>query len=387
VDLAGRAAAAVDNARLYERLRAEDRRKDEFLATLAHELRNPLAPIRTGLALLRATTDQATLERTRDVMDRQLGHMVRLIDDLLDLSRVTRGAVQLELERLDLWSVVGHAVEASRPLLDAAGVQLVVRLPETPIILEADRTRMTQIFSNILNNAAKFTDRGGRVELAAIEEGPEVLISVADTGTGIPREMLSQIFEMFVQVRETPMAAQTGLGIGLTLVQRLVQLHHGRVWAESAGPGGGSTFFVRMPRAVAAGVAQVPPPAESKPGVLPVRRVLVVDDNVDAAEMLAALVALDGHEVRTAANGAAALEILRDFRPDVAFLDIGLPGMSGYELAMTIRRDPRLRGLLLVAVTGWGQAEDRQKSKAAGFDDHLTKPVDPGRVLAVVVGS
>ena len=387
VDLAGRAAAAVDNARLFERLRVEDRRKDEFLATLAHELRNPLAPIRTGLALLRAATDPSTLERTRDVMERQLAHMVRLIDDLLDLSRVTRGAVQLDLERLDLWSVVGHAIEASRPVLDAAGVQLVVRLPEEPIILEADRTRMSQIFSNILNNAAKFTSRGGRVELVAVEEGSEVLISVTDTGAGIPREMLSQIFEMFVQVRGTPMAGHTGLGIGLTLVQRLVQLHHGRVWAESAGPGRGSTFFVRMPRAAAAGVVQEPSLSAPSSNLAPPRRVLVVDDNVDAAEMLAALVALDGHEVRTAASGAAALEILRDFRPDVAFLDIGLPGMSGYELAMRMRRDPRLRGVVLAAVTGWGQAEDRQKSKDAGFDDHLTKPVDPSRVLAIVVGS
>ena len=386
-DLAGRAAAAVDNARLYERSRVEDRRKDEFLATLAHELRNPLAPIRTGLALFRATADQATLERTRDIMERQLGHMVRLIDDLLDLSRVTRGAVHLNLERLDLWSVVGHALEASRPLLDAAGVQLVVRLPEEPIILEADRTRMSQIFSNILNNAAKFTDRGGRVELVAVEEGSEVLISVTDTGTGIPREMLSQIFEMFVQVRGTPMAGQTGLGIGLTLVQRLVQLHGGRVWAESLGPGRGSTFCVRLPRAAPAGVAQEPSLPAPLPGAAPPRRVLVVDDNVDAAEMLAALVALDGHEVRTASSGAGALEILRDFRPHVAFLDIGLPDMSGYELAMQLRRDPELRGLLLVAVTGWGQAEDRRKSKGAGFDDHLTKPVDPSRVLAIVVGS
>jgi PAS domain S-box-containing protein len=386
-DLAGRAAIAVDNARLYERLRVEDRRKDEFLATLAHELRNPLAPIRTGLALLRATTDQTTVERTKDVMERQLGHMVRLIDDLLDLSRVTRGAVSLNLERLDLWSVVGHAIEASRPLLDAAGVQLVVRPPEEPIILDADRTRMSQIFSNILNNAAKFTDRGGRVELVAVEAGSDVLISVTDTGTGIPREMLSQIFEMFVQVRGTPMAGHTGLGIGLTLVQRLVELHGGRVWAESAGPGRGSIFYVRMPRAATAGGAQEPPAPDSRPGVPPVRRVLVVDDNVDAAEMLAALVGLDGHEVRTAPSGAAALEIVRDFRPDVAFLDIGLPGMSGYELAVQMRRDPRLRDVVLVAVTGWGQAEDRQKSKEAGFDDHLTKPVDPSTVLAIVVGN
>ena len=386
-DLARRAAAAVDNARLYEQLKAEDRRKDEFLATLAHELRNPLAPIRTGLALLQATTTADTLERTRQVMERQLAHLVRLIDDLLDLSRVSRGAVQLALERTDLWSVIGMAIEASRPLLDAAGVTLSVRPPEKPIALEADRTRLSQVLSNLLNNAAKFTERGGHVELSAIEQGPDVLIAVKDSGVGISSHMLARIFDMFVQVRESP-GSHTGLGIGLTLVQRLVELHGGRVWAESDGPGRGSTFLVRLPRAAAIVAAPEPAPRATPPSaVASARQVLVVDDNVDAADMLAAVLALDGHEVRTASSGPEALELLQNYRPDVAFLDIGLPGMSGHELAAQLRGDARLRGLVLVAVTGWGQAEDRRRSKEAGFDEHLTKPVETARVLAIVAES
>ena len=382
-DLARRAAAAIDNARLYQQLKAEDRRKDEFLATLAHELRNPLAPIRTGLALLRATTDAGALERTRQIMERQLGHMVRLIDDLLDLSRVTRGAVQLDIERIDLWSVVGMAIEASRPLIDAAGVQLVVRLPEAPVILEADRTRLAQVLSNLVNNAAKFTPRGGRVELVAVEQGSDALISVKDTGIGIPADMLTHIFEMFVQVRQNA-ASHTGLGIGLTLVKRLVDLHGGRVWAESNGPGQGSTFYLRLPLATSAAAAPQAHPVSAAPSGGTARRVLVVDDNADAADLLASLMVMRGHDVRTAFNGADALEIVREFHPDVAFLDIGLPGMSGYELAARLRREPALRGLLLVAVTGWGQEEDRRRSKEAGFDHHLTKPVDPTIVLALL---
>ena len=383
-DLAQRAAAAVDNAQLYQRLRAEDRRKDEFLATLAHELRNPLAPIRTGLALLRISESGAAAERTREIMERQLAQMVRLIDELLDLSRVTRGTIELDKQRTDLVSILTSAIEASRPVLDEAGVRLSVRLPDAPILIEVDRTRMSQVLSNILNNAAKFTAREGRVEVAATVDRSAVLISVTDTGAGIPREMLSQIFEMFVQVRHAPAGGQPGLGIGLTLVRRLVDSHGGRVWVESDGPGRGSTFYISLPLASASPPAESAAAANTATASSRARRVLVVDDNLDAAEMLVMLLSLEGHEVRMAGSGPEAIDIVQQFRPHVAFLDIGLPGMSGYELATRLRADPNLAGLALVAVTGWGQAEDRRRSKEAGFDEHLTKPVEPEAVLAVL---
>ena len=388
MDVARRAAAAVDNAQLYEQLRTEDRRKNEFLATLAHELRNPLAPIRTGLALLRTPQEPEAAERTRQIMERQLGHMVRLIDDLLDLSRVTRGTVQLETERVDLWSIVGSAIEASRPLIDAAGIELVVRLPEAPVLLEADRTRMAQVLSNLLNNAAKFTHPGGRVEVHAAEEGQDVAIRVRDTGIGIPPQMLGHIFDLFAQLGDARTRTHSGLGIGLTLVRRLVELHGGQVWAESEGRGHGATFVVKLPRAQQPVVLPEPPLAHAGHGASPeARRVLVVDDNADAAEMLAALLALDGHDVRTASTGPDALEVARDFSPQVAFLDIGLPGMDGYELAAGLRAIPRLATIMLVAVTGWGQDDDRERSKGAGIDHHLTKPVDAAAVRALVTQS
>ena len=376
-DLAHRAAAAVENARLHQQVRAEDRRKDEFLATLAHELRNPLAPIRTGLALLAGSSDPAVLAHTRHVMERQVTHMVRLIDDLLDISRVTRGRVQLQKERVELASVLGVALETCRPILDAAGVALAVRMPEDPVVLDADRTRLAQVFSNLLSNAAKYTERGGRVEVDARREAGDLIVRVRDTGVGIPPEMLRQIFEMFVQVRGSEVRSQGGLGIGLTLVDRLVALHGGRVWAESGGAGRGSTFSVRLP--------VVTQPADAGPDLQPdlpahattPRRILVVDDNADAAETLASLLRLDGHQVETAADGPAALAMLDGVVPDVAFVDIGMPGMSGYEVARTVRAQRQRAGITLVAVTGWGQAEDRREAYDAGFAHHMTKPVDP----------
>ena len=387
LDLARRAAAAVDNAQLYQQLRAEDRRKDEFLATLAHELRNPLAPIRTGLALLRASNDPSQTARTREVMDRQLQHMVRLIDDLLDLSRVTRGRVQLEREQADLASVIGTAIEASRPLIDNAGLRLSVKLPDAPVLVDVDRTRMSQVLSNLLNNAAKFTPRGGRIEVEAVvqDDEREVTVRVRDTGVGLPAQMLTHIFEMFSQVGDAQARTQGGLGIGLTLVKRLVELHGGRVWAESEGPGRGSTFIVRIPRVPESAEAPQPPDEPSPaPRSLPARRVLVVDDNADAAEMLAALLEADGHDVRTAFSGPSALELVEAFHPHVVFLDIGMPGMSGYELAQRLRAKATLRDTMLVAVSGWGQDEDRRRSKEAGLDHHLTKPVDPRAVQELV---
>jgi CheY-like chemotaxis protein len=377
----------VDNAQLYQRLRTEDRRKDEFLATLAHELRNPLAPIRTGLSLLQGSKDRAVVRRTHQIMDRQLGHMVRLIDDLLDLSRVTRGKVQLERERVDLRTMVGTAIEASRPLIDGAGLELIVRLPETPVIVDADRMRISQVLSNLLNNAAKFTERGGTVRLDVSEHGGHVEVRVTDTGVGIPKQMLTHIFEMFAQIGDAGARTKTGLGIGLTLVKRLVELHGGQVWAESEGPGRGSTFVVRLARAGTAHVDAEQAQGAATMGSSRARRVLVVDDNTDAAEMLATLLSMDGHDVKTAASGPAALDIVKDFHPEIAFLDIGLPGMSGYELARRIRTEPRLAGITLIAVTGWGQDEDRRQSKEAGMDHHLTKPVDPREVQAFVAQS
>ena len=383
-DVARRVAAAVDNARLYQELRTEDRRKDEFLATLAHELRNPLAPIRTGLAILRVARDGETAEKTREIIERQLAHMVRLVDDLLDLSRVTRGKIQLERERVDIRSIVGAALEASRPLIEAAGLELTVRLPDRPVLLDADRTRLAQVVSNLLNNAAKYTERGGRVALDAEVDDGALVLRVRDTGVGIPQELLSHIFEMFAQVGQSVGRSQGGLGIGLTLVQRLVDLHGGRVWAESGGSGRGSTFVVRLPLAADGDAEPRRNEAPRPPLSKQVRRVLVVDDNADAAETLASLLALDGHDVRVAGTGPDALSVLAGFSPDVAFLDIGLPGMSGYELARRIRGEPRHAGVRLVAVTGWGQREDRRLSHEAGFDHHLTKPVDPHDVQSLV---
>ena len=310
--------------------------------------------------------------------------MVRLIDDLLDLSRVTRGKVQLERERADLRLIVDTAIEASRPLIDSARLDLIVRVPETPVIVDADRTRISQVLSNILNNAAKFSDPGGTVELDVTEQGSDVEVRIRDTGAGIPAQMLTHIFEMFAQVGDAGARTQTGLGIGLTLVKRLVELHGGQVWAESEGPGRGSTFVVRLPRINSSDADTGRQHGAAITGSSQARRVLVVDDNTDGAEMLATLLSMDGHDVRTAASGPAALETLEDFHPHIAFLDIGLPGMSGYELARRIRADPRLAGITLIAVTGWGQDEDRRQSKEAGMDDHLTKPVDPRAVQAFV---
>jgi signal transduction histidine kinase len=371
-ELARRAATAVENAHLYMRLREEDRRKDEFLATLAHELRNPLAPLTTGIELMRLTGDPKN-ERTRVVMERQLRHLVRLVDDLLDVSRVTRGKVTLRPESLDVASVVSTAVDGVRPLIEKAGLELAVSLPAPPISITADRTRVAQILGNLLTNAAKYTEPGGKVSIAARRDGDHIVFEVSDTGIGIPTEMQTQIFEMFVQVPRSYEQRQGGLGIGLTLVRRLVELHGGQVWCVSEGVGKGSTFVVRLPHAHEA-VHEHAPSVRREPRKQ--RSILLVDDNVDAIETLSALLRHDGHDVRTAATGPDALELVREFVPDIALLDIGLPGMSGYELARRLREDPRLGDLTLVAVTGWGQPEDRRQSREAGFNHHFTKPVD-----------
>lgn len=374
MQLAAIAAIGLENARLYELLREQDKRKDEFLATLAHELRNPLAPVRNGLQILKVAGNGEQGQKIRDMMERQLGHMVRLIDDLMDVSRITRGRVELRRERVELRTLVDSALEASRPLVEAAGHALAVRVPKG-IYLDADPTRMAQVIANLLNNSAKYTPEGGRITLTAERQGELVLLRVTDTGVGIPAEMLPQVFDMFTQVGRTLDRSQGGLGIGLTLVRRLVEMHGGTVDVESPGPGQGTTFTLCLPVAGPIEPAR-PIAADGAEGQPPRRlRILVVDDNIDGAESLAMLLRLSGHETLTAHTGPEALATARSFQPDLIFLDIGLPGMDGYEVATRLRTEERPRSVL-VALTGWGSEEDRRRSKKVGFDHHLTKPVD-----------
>ncbi|MDC3954011.1 GAF domain-containing protein [Polyangium jinanense] len=387
IQLAHIASVAIENARLYDELRDQDRRKDEFLATLAHELRNPLAPIRTGLTLLQMARDEAQARRIREMMERQVGHMVRMVDDLLDVSRITRGKVELRKARVELGTVLESALETSRPLIEAAGHVLSVSLPTEPLWLMADPTRLSQILANLLNNAAKYTPAGGRIRVAAEREGAHVVVRVEDTGVGIPPEMLPKVFDMFTQVGRSIERAQGGLGIGLTLVRRLVELHGGTVEAASDGPSRGSIFTVRLPLGAAEEAKAVGPsgdaPAKGATGGL---KVLVVDDNVDGAESLAELLQLTGHTTEVAHTGPSALVAARAFEPDVVFLDIGLPGMTGYEVAQRLRAEEGLGRVVLVALTGWGTEEDRRQAREAGFDYHLTKPVDLQEVQRIVDG-
>jgi PAS domain S-box-containing protein len=365
-------------------MRIADRRKDEFLATLAHELRNPLAPLRTGLQVLRLTTDPAVAARTRFMMERQLGQMVRLIDDLLDVSRITSGKVVLRPERIDLQSAVHTAVEAVRPLLDAAAQVLQLELPAQPIWLQADVTRICQVLNNLLTNAIKYSPPGSTIGLSVHAADVQAVITVSDPGEGIPQNMLTQVFEMFTQVNRTLARAQGGLGIGLALVKRLVEMHGGTVTVESAGLGAGSSFTVRLPTAgdaegLGSAMTQVEEPLAAA-GV----RVLVVDDNVDAAESLAELLSLYGHDARVADSGPAALALVREFRPALVLLDIGMPGMNGYETARRIRAEGASASVTLVALTGWGAEADRIKAQEAGFDHHFTKPVDLSKLEGIL---
>jgi two-component system, chemotaxis family, CheB/CheR fusion protein len=362
-----------------EQLREADRAKDEFLATLAHELRNPLAPLRNALYILeRSTQDGARSEQARRIIERQVQHMVRLVDDLLDVSRITRGRLELQREPIDAAVVLRDAVETSRPLIEGSGLELDIRLPATPLLLHGDRTRLAQVFANLLNNAAKFTGRGGRVEISAAREGSDVVVTVSDTGIGIRTEMLPRIFDMFAQSDRPVDRAQSGLGIGLTIVKRLVEMHGGIVEARSEGPGRGSQFIVRLPALVDETSAQPGAVASAdRPRIRGSRRVLVVDDNEDALTSLTVLLRLAAHEVLTARDGPEALEVAASERPDVVLLDIGLPKLDGCEVARRIRKESWGKEILLAAVTGWGQESDRRRTKEAGFDVHLTKPVDP----------
>lgn len=363
-------------------LQQSSRAKDEFLATLAHELRNPLAPLRTGLQILkRPQAGEAVQKRTLDTMDRQLTHMVRLIDDLLDISRISNGKIRLELARMPLRAALQTALELARPAIDAAGHALQVELPEDDLQVQGDATRLAQAFGNLLNNAAKYTPAGGRIRLLARREGGEAVVEISDTGVGIPSDMLEQVFQLFAQVPGGTGQITSGLGIGLFLVRSLVEMHGGRVEAHSEGPGRGSTFAVRLPCVAASAPDPAAPQADTAAAAdSPVTRILVVDDNVDAAETLTTFLDMTGARTRAVYDGSAALEAALEFAPDMVLLDIGLPGMNGYEVARAMRAEPRLAGVQLVALTGWGADEDRRRAMEAGFDHHLTKPVD----LAIV---
>lgn len=377
-----------DEKRAIERLQEADRHKDEFLATLAHELRNPLAPMRNATAILRAKgLPSPDLQWARDVIERQMDQMTHLIDDLLDMSRIRSGKIQLQRERTELARVVHGAVEASRPLIDQYGHQLTVDLPEEPIPLDGDVVRLAQVFCNLLNNAARYTPRGGRISVTARRESAAVVVSVRDSGIGIPAEMLPKVFDMFTQVDRSLERKRGGLGIGLTLVKKLVELHGGTIEARSEGAGKGCEFSVRLPVPAQAGDrVEVQGPTERRDSGPAVRRILVVDDNRDAAESLCLLLQTLGHEVQTAFDGQAAVGSARAFRPDVILMDIGLPGLNGYEAARAIRAEPWGRRVTLVALTGWGQPEDRRRSQDAGFDHHLVKPVAIGDVLPLLAG-
>jgi PAS domain S-box-containing protein len=362
-----------------EQLAEADRRKNEFLAMLGHELRNPLAPVRNALQLLKMPgLSEEEAREEREMIERQIDHLVRLVDDLLDVSRFMRGKIELDKRVVDLAGVVARAVETAQPVLDAHGHRLTVSLPSDPIRLEADPIRLSQVLGNLLNNAAKYTERSGRIWLTAGREGGEVVVRVRDSGMGISPELLPHVFDLFVQAERTLARSQGGLGIGLTLVRRLVELHDGRVTASSAGPGLGSEFTVRLPalsESPRVGEGRPDGPGLAAPGSS--RKVLVVDDNVDAAQSLAKLLKRWGHEVHTTYDGLSALEASRTYRPEVVLLDIGMPGIDGYEVARRLRAQPEFRATALAAITGYGQEDDRRRSREAGFDHHFTKPVDP----------
>ncbi|HJT66287.1 MAG TPA: ATP-binding protein [Pyrinomonadaceae bacterium] len=379
---------AYERLRLIERLREQDQRKDEFLATLAHELRNPLAPIRNGLELIRLSNgNPATLERATTIMQRQIEQMVRLVDDLLDVSRISHNRLELRKEQVGLEAIVRSAVETSRPVLDAAKSDLRVELPSEPVLLDADPVRLAQVFSNLLNNAAKYSVSGGSVSLVATRTGDEVTIRVRDTGIGIEPGKLAQIFGMFVQLDVSEQQIQTGLGVGLTLVQRLIEMHGGSVEARSEDTGRGSEFVVRLPALPQTTEASLANESAVSDQQSARRRILVVDDNFDSAESMAMMLTLSGHHVAMAHDGEEAVRLAQEFQPDLALLDIGMPKLDGYEAARSIRRQSWGQGMMLIALTGWGQAEDKRRSREAGFDAHLVKPVDFDALEKLVASS
>jgi signal transduction histidine kinase/DNA-binding response OmpR family regulator len=386
--LAARAAIALENAQLYKDLEHADRQKNEFLSMLAHELRNPLAPIRTGVDVLRMQGDeQPEVVWARDMIERQTTQLVRLVDDLLDVSRITGGKIRLELERIDVAAIVATAVETSRPLIDEAGHELTVSMPDETLWVKCDRVRLSQVLSNLLNNAAKYTRGGGSIHLSVEREGSECVFRVRDNGIGIPGEMLSKVFDLFTQVERSLDRSRGGLGVGLTLARRLIEMHGGRIDVASDGPGQGSEFTVRLPAVSPILAKDATPeagrtPAESVPRVP--FRILIVDDNVDAADSVAWLMRQQAHDVRTAHDGRSALEMASEFRPQVVVLDLGLPELDGYEVSRRLRAAPDTKEALIIAVSGYGQDEDRRRSTQAGFNYHFIKPVNFETLLGVL---
>jgi signal transduction histidine kinase/ActR/RegA family two-component response regulator len=363
-----------------------DRRKDEFLATLAHELRNPLAPIRTGLqALARPGGEGAAGTVIRAIMERQLSQMVRLIDDLLEVSRISSGKVVLQRTRMDLRAIAELAIEASQPFIAAGQHDFTAELPVGPVWVDGDASRLSQVIINLLNNAAKYTAEGGKLRLSLSSDETHAIVRVQDNGVGIPPEMLNEVFDMFTQVNRTLDRSQGGLGIGLSLVRRLTEMHGGNVIAESEGHGHGSVFTVRIPlMAMAELPAGSHEAADSEQSKRPGLRVLVVDDIPDVADVLKMLLDLEGFETRVAYSGAVALESARDFRPDVVICDIGLPEMDGHEIARRLRRDPDIAPATLIAMTGWGAEGEMRRTRESGFDFHLVKPVDANALLELL---
>lgn len=370
-----------------EALKEADRRKDEFLATLAHELRNPLAPLRSGLDALKRNPKPEVAAEVRDVMHRQLVHLVRLIDDLLDVSRVSQGKVELRKERVDIATIVHTAVEASKPFIDSASHELGLDLPREPLWVEADLTRLSQVIGNLLNNAAKYTPPGGRIRLSVRPERDDLVIEVSDNGVGIPVEKRSKIFELFAQLDGHAGRSQGGLGIGLALVKQLVEMHGGSVVAGSSDEGTGSKFTVRIPLALQQNSVAAADDRDTGGPAASALKVLVIDDMPDVAQALGWMLEAIGHEYRLVHDGRLAVEAATEYRPDVILLDIGLPGMDGYQVCRALRNNPLFAKIPIIAQTGWGQTQDKALAAQSGFDHHLTKPValeDLERMLAAV---
>ncbi len=378
-------AVAYERVRFIEQLRQIDRRKDEFLATMAHELRNPLAPLRTAAQILKikAMHDPDVI-RCCHLIERQVGQMARLLEDLVDVSCITRNTLELRKLRVTLASVIDSAVETSRPLIESRDQKLTVILPDDPVYLDADPVRLAQVFVNLLNNAAKFTEAGGHIRLTAEQKGDEVVAAVKDSGIGIAQELLPHLFEMFTRVRPPVDRSPSGLGIGLALSKALIEMHGGSIEARSEGPGRGSEFIVRIPIARPPPLQGLPSPDEESL-VAPLRhKLLVADDNRDAAESLALLLGMAGYEVRVAYDGQEAVDLAEAFRPSMVLLDIGMPRLNGYEAARCIRQRPWGKNIPLIAVTGWGKEEDKRRAMEAGFNAHMVKPVAPDALGALV---